>query len=164
MNHCPFDSVVVSLDADDEFIGRNVLQVFNWGYQTKKAGVLYTNFYWYMHGMNVMYGYTTDYTEHEKKNSLFRKSPMKFSHLRSYRNELIFQLDPKDLQDDNGAFFTITYDIVLFIPLMELSCGRVFKIEGEYHYLYNTGTGLNDYNDRERQVAVDNKVRGRKKY
>jgi hypothetical protein len=46
---------------------------------------------------------------------------MKFSHLRSFRNELIFQIDAKDLQDENGVFFTITYDIALFIPLMELT-------------------------------------------
>ena len=35
---------MVTLDADDEFIGRNVLQVFNWAYQTKKAGVVYSNY------------------------------------------------------------------------------------------------------------------------
>jgi len=128
MNHCPFDSVVVTLDADDEFIGRNVLQVFNWGYQTKKAGVLYTNFIWYLQGSTVMYGFTSEYSEHERKNNLFRAAPMKFSHLRSYRNEFVFQINPIDLQDDNGVFFTITYDIALFIPLMELSCGRVYKL------------------------------------
>jgi hypothetical protein len=27
---------------------------------------------------------------------------------------------------------------------MEMSCGRVAKIEGEYHLLYIIGTGLND--------------------
>ena len=47
INHCGKDSVVVTLDADDEFIGRNVLQVFNWAYQTKKAGVVYSNLYIY---------------------------------------------------------------------------------------------------------------------
>jgi hypothetical protein len=89
---------------------------------------------------------------------------MKFSHLRSYRTELIHQINPKDLQDEKGVFFTIAYDMALFFPLMELSCGRVNKIEGEFHYLYNVGTGLNDYQDRGRQVAVDNRVRGQKKY
>lgn len=88
---------------------------------------------------------------------------MRFHQLRSYRNELIFQIDPKDLQDDNGAFLTITYDLALFLPLMELSCRRVYKIDG-YHYLYNRDTGLNDYIDYERQVAVDKEIRGRKKY
>jgi len=43
---------------------------------------------------------------------------MKFGHLRSFRNELIHQIDPKDLQDANGTFFTITYDLALFYPLM----------------------------------------------
>ena len=40
----------------DAAIGDNVLQVFNWGYQTKKAGVLYTNFMWYQQGSTLMYG------------------------------------------------------------------------------------------------------------
>lgn len=63
---------------------------------------------------------------------------MKFNLLRSYRNELAFQLDPKDLQDENGDFYAVTYDQALFIPLMELSCGRVFKIKGEINYLNKT--------------------------
>ncbi len=28
---------------------------------------------------------------------------------------------------------------------MEIACGKVFKIEDEYNYLYNTGTGIGDY-------------------
>jgi hypothetical protein len=71
---------------------------------------------------------------------------MKFSHVRSYRNELIFQIDPKDLQYENGDFYPIYADIALFYPFMELSCGRVHKIEGEYSLLYNFATGLNDVN------------------
>lgn len=62
MNHCPYDSVVVTLDADDEFIGRNVLQVINWGYQTKKAGVLYSNFFYYQPGVVLKKGFTSEYS------------------------------------------------------------------------------------------------------
>ena len=52
---------------------------------------------------------------------------------------------------------------IMFL-LMELSCGRVNKIEGEYHYLYNRGTGINDYIvDLERQTAVGELIRKRKK-
>ena len=32
------------VDADDELIGRNTLKMFNWVYQTKKSGVLYSNY------------------------------------------------------------------------------------------------------------------------
>ena len=95
---------------------------------------------------------------------MYRGSPQRFSQLRSYRAELAHQINPKDLQDDKGVFFTIAYDMALFFPLMELSCGRVSKIEGEIHYLYNVGTGINDYLDVKRQVAVANKIRAQKKY
>ena len=54
--------------------------------------------------------------------------------------------------------------MALFFPLMELSCTRVHKIEGEFHYLYNTGTGLNDYNNRGKQVQIDQEVRRQEKY
>lgn len=68
---------------------------------------------------------------------------MKFSHLRSFRAELLHQLEPRHLQDGRGEFFRSTYDQALFFPLMELSCGRVYKIENEYHYLYNIWTKEN---------------------
>ena len=45
INHCSKDSIVAIVSGDDELIGRNVLQVFNWAYQTKKAGVIYSNYY-----------------------------------------------------------------------------------------------------------------------
>ena len=55
--------------------------------------------------------------------------------------------------------------MVIYFPLMELSCGRVNKIDG-YHYLYNINTGLNDYAmDRSKQVKIDSAVRrSSKKY
>ena len=85
-DYCSPDSVAVNLDADDEFIGKNVLKVFNAGYQLKKAGVLYSNFYWYDQGRNIMLGFTSEYTEADKKNANYRRAPQRFSHLRSFRN------------------------------------------------------------------------------
>lgn len=38
--------------------------------------------------------------------------------------------------------------MALFLPLMELSCGRVHRLDGEIQYLYNYGTGKNDYEVR----------------
>lgn len=64
-------------------------------------------------------------------------------------------MDVKDLQDRNGAFLTITYDVALTLPMMELSCGRVHKIEGEIQYLYNSATGNNDGWVIQGQVARD---------
>lgn len=42
--YCSKDSISMIVDGDDELIGHNTLQLFNWWYQTKKSGVLYSNF------------------------------------------------------------------------------------------------------------------------
>lgn len=111
-----------------------------------------------------MLGFTSEYTQAEKSSNSYRQAPQRFSHLRSYRTELFRKIETKDFQDDQGKFFTIAYDMVMYFPLMELSCGRIAKIAG-YHYLYNINTGLNDYQvDRNKQTQVDNRVRNSKKY
>jgi glycosyltransferase involved in cell wall biosynthesis len=63
IHHCSKDSIVITIDADDEFVGRNVLNVFNWGYRTKKSGVIYTNFYWFQQPQTLMYGFTSEYSQ-----------------------------------------------------------------------------------------------------
>lgn len=69
----------------------------------------------------------------------------------------------KDLQDDKGEFFKITCDVAIYLPLMELACGRVEHIN-EFQYLYNTETGLNDYIQLDFQKKTDKDIRAKKKY
>lgn len=76
---------MVTIDGDDQLIGRNVLQVFNWAYQTLKAGVVYSNFVRYG-SEGVEPGFTKTYKEQEKKDNKYRDVKMKFSHLKSFRN------------------------------------------------------------------------------
>lgn len=111
-----------------------------------------------------MYGFTSEYTESEKSGNLYRQSPQRFSHLRTYRTKLFRKIDKKDFQDAQGKFYTSAYDMAMYFPLMELSCQRINKIAG-YHYLYNINTGLNDYAvDRNKQATIDGRVRSSKKY
>lgn len=49
---------MLTVDSDDELLGRNVLKVFNWAYQREKVGVVYSNFYRYMEGREVVRGFT----------------------------------------------------------------------------------------------------------
>ena len=100
INHCSKDSIVITLDADDEFNGRNVLKVFNWGYTTKKSGVLYSNYYFYQPPTKVKGGFTKEYSDNEKKNNLYRDVPMRFSQLRSFRAEIISKINTDDWKDD----------------------------------------------------------------
>jgi glycosyltransferase involved in cell wall biosynthesis len=162
--YCSTDSIVLNLDADDEFIGKNVLKTFNAGYQQFKSGVAYSNFFWYEQGENVMLGFTSDYTDKEKEYRKYRQAPQRFSHLRSYRTELFLKIKKEDFQDKDGNFWTSAYDMVMYFPLMELSCGRVNKIDG-FHYLYNINTGLNDYAvDNTKQNKIDQVLRRGDRY
>lgn len=67
---------------------------------------------------------------------------MRYSHLKSYRTELFRRLDKSNFLDPSGKFFGFASDVAIYLPVMEVACQRVHKIEG-YHYLYNTGTGNN---------------------
>lgn len=53
---------------------------------------------------------------------------MKFHHLHSFRTELLYQINPKGLLDTCGKMFRASNDWGLYMPLMELSCGRVDHI------------------------------------
>ena len=93
-NYCSPDSIVVTVDGDDELIGKNVLKMFNAGYQLHKAGVIYSNFYWYDQGRNIMLGFTSEYTKNDKNTSNYRKAPQRFASLKSFRTELFLKINP----------------------------------------------------------------------
>ena len=60
------------VDADDELIGKNVLKEFNAAYQQKKAGVVYSNFFYYKDNSFLRVGFTTSYMQKEKDKNLYR--------------------------------------------------------------------------------------------
>lgn len=58
-NYCNKDAIALHVDGDDQLLGMNTLKLFNWAYQTKKAGVIYSNFYFFKQKMkNVRGGFT----------------------------------------------------------------------------------------------------------
>ena len=71
-SYCSTDSVAMVVDADDELIGKNVLKVFNAAYQQKKAGVIYSNFFYYKHASFLRVGFTGEYSDREKDQNQYR--------------------------------------------------------------------------------------------
>ena len=86
-NHCAPDSIAMVLDGDDEFADRNVLKALNAGYQSKHAGVIYSNFFWFNQKEKLIsLGETREYDDEEKKLNRYRKLIQKFSQLRTFRS------------------------------------------------------------------------------
>lgn len=88
--YCSEDSIVMSIDGDDELIGKNVFKIFNAQYQILKGGVIYSNFYYYDQSQHkIMSGFTDEYPRAEKESNLYRYAPQRFSQLRSFRKVLL---------------------------------------------------------------------------
>lgn len=88
---------------------------------------------------------------------------MKYSHVRTHVTALWKTLDKTVYQDEAGEFYKVTYDFATYTPMMEHACGRVYYI-GNFFYLYNGMTGLNDgWVNYGGQIDVVYKVRAKPK-
>lgn len=142
--HCGKDDIVVLVDGDDELLGRYSLKVFNDLYQKHNAEVVYSNhIQFYTHIKQTYRGWSMDYSPEEKKNNLYRDVVQRIAHLRSFKARLYLAVKEADLKDEKGEWLASTYDEVICLPVLELSCGRIVYIE-EFFYLYNFGIGTND--------------------
>ncbi len=117
----------------------------------------------YIRSKIIKAGFTAEYTKEEKDKSAYRKNKLKISHLRSYRVDLYHYINEEDLKKNN-LFFPVTYDVAIFMPMLELSCGRNNRID-EAHYLYSYDTGTNDYSRKDNSQGVYNEIiRAKQKY
>lgn len=152
------------VDGDDELLVRDSLKVFNAVYQQKKVDVVYSNhlkLYW--HQNDVFKGWSAAYSAEEVGDNSYRDVPQKISHLRSFKVALFLEVKEEDMKDEHGSWFGSTYDEVLLLPVLEMSCGRIAFVE-EYFYMYNFGIGTNDLMvDEKKQKEIADLVKHRKK-
>jgi hypothetical protein len=70
-------------------------------------------------------GWSLPYKEEEKANNSYREVAQKISHLRSFRVDLYLEIKEKDLKNKEGVWFNSTYDEVICLPMLEMSCGNI---------------------------------------
>lgn len=77
---------------------------------------------------------------------------------------MFHKINITDLKDESGEFYKVTYDLIIMHPMMEMSCTHVHWVQ-EFVYLYNIGTGLNDFQtNRKEQLRVAEIARNKPKY
>lgn len=153
----------MTVDGDDELIGKNVLSLFNSFYQRLKGGFIYSNFYQYIPNEIIYNGTSRYYDYKEKEEVKFREIHVKGIQIRSFNSSLFRSIDKSNFLDTHGNFYRMTYDVAIVIPTKERACGRVYFIP-ERHYLYNYLTGLNDAEvDEKLQISVAKEIRKKKK-
>lgn len=141
-------SIIVTLDLDDWFPHDNVLNVLD-NYYNEDIWMTYGSMYQTGNPHIVGLG---RHSNHVIENNLFRQDDWKASHLRTYRKELIMQVDDSYLKDSNGNWLSSAGDVAEMVTMLEL-CGERFCFIPEPLYVWNRGNILSEmYHHVEEQL------------
>lgn len=128
-DYCDNDDIVILVDGDDELLGVNIFKVFNSVYTKKNLDVLYSNLIVNEKNADLKRGFSSAYTEEEKKLMKYREGDTRMFPLRSFKVSTFLKIRVNDLKDDKGDWFRCAYDQCIMPQLLELSCGKNEYIE-----------------------------------
>ena len=159
---CSDDEIFVILDGDDAFAHADVLKRVNQMHSQPNKEV------WYTYGdfkafSGTMASWTSPIPEWALVENRIRQWPHMATHLRTCRAWLAKQIKIEDFFY-NGYFFTMTGDVALFEPIMEMA-GRRYHMTREVLYDYNDMNVLNDHVvDKKLQSNINTYIRRKKSY
>lgn len=142
------EDVICILDGDDHLIRPDALDVINGLYQDDTL-LTYGQYIW----PNGAIGHCKAYTESEFKT--LRTGGYWASHMRTFKYKLYKELLNQDpnlncYKNKKGEYYTITYDVAIMTPLMEMAGFTKVKFNPDPVYFYR----IHEQNDH----AVDAKL------
>jgi glycosyltransferase involved in cell wall biosynthesis len=157
------EDIICLLDGDDHLIGNDVLTLLNDMYQDET--LLTYGQYQFSNG-NI--GHCKPYTKEEFDN--LRKGSYWASHIRTFKFKLYKELISQDpslscYKNVKGEFFTMTYDVAIMTPLMEIAGFKRIKFNPKpiyYYRLHNNNDHIVNWGlqkDIEQEIFAKNKFR-----
>jgi len=161
-NHTFDEDIVLILDGDDFLYNKQVLSTLDRKYNDHNCWLTYGS---YINLSTMNRGkFATELPKQVIESNTFRDYKWCTSHLRTFRSFLFKQIKTEDLKDDNGNFFTITGDLAIMFPMLEMSRERSLYIH-DLLYIWNDLNELNDHKkDNKLQVETEMFIRGLNKY
>jgi len=138
--HCSDKDIVVLLDGDDWFKHENVLSTVVRAYDDANILMTYGQYEEYPSGR---IGQCQAIPRTVIEAHAYRKYPWVTSHLRTFYAGLFKKIKKEDFMYQ-GDFFTVTWDMAILFPMLEMAAGR-WKFIEDVLYVYNMATPLNDY-------------------
>jgi glycosyltransferase involved in cell wall biosynthesis len=139
------NDIIVLLDGDDWLLNKNVLSYINDFYEKNSDC-------WIMYGSSQW----TDgrpccarpYSQADFDRGL-RKSGFKVSHIRTFRAGLYHSIADQDsgfscMMDDKGEWYRMTYDVAMFLPMLEMAGLKHTFYNDKKLYVYNRGNPISD--------------------
>ena len=159
--NCGNEEVIILLDGDDWLSSARVLDHLSKIYD-KDALVTYGSYVYNPGGQKGVE--PSEYPAEIIQTNAFRKDVWRASHLRTFKYGLWKKINKKDLKDETGKFYEMTYDQAIMLPLLEMSSGRTAYIPEVLH-VYNRQNPLNvDKIKAQKQFELATMIRNKKPY
>ncbi len=137
------NDIVVLLDGDDWLLNKNSLSFINDYYNENDCWIMYGSSKWTDGRQCCSRPYSKD--EFPK----LRNLPFKVSHIRTFRAGIYHEIIKQDpnlncFKDKNGNWYTMTYDVAIFFPLLEIAGFDKVKHNEKPLYVYNRNNPISD--------------------
>lgn len=158
---CKDNEIVALVDGDDFLAHNQVFHILNQCYAYPSTWLTYSQFVLLEHNA-IGWGYPYPYEVMRDKS--FRSYSNIPTHLRTFYAGLFKKIKLEDLMLE-GGFFTMTYDMAIMLPMVEMASNGHIVFIPDTLYIYNDMNSLNDHKvDQALQVKLDKYMRTKKPY
>ena len=99
-----------------------------------------------------------------RKFNLYRKYFWYASHLRTFRHDLWLSINPNDLINKSGQYFSVAWDLAIMFPMLEMAGNRQEFLQ-DLLYVYNDQNPISDHKIRRKeQILAAKEIRRKKIY
>jgi glycosyltransferase involved in cell wall biosynthesis len=156
------NDIMIMVDADDWLANPYVLSVVK-KYYNDDPELLVTHGSWAPYPKPNIHN-NNPYSEEEFKQGI-RKFQWRGSHLKTFRFKLWRHIREEDLRDDTGNLFSVTGDLALMFPLLEMAGYHRVKFISDVLYIYNQETSFSDdKKNLQRQMWLTDWLASKKPY
>ena len=154
----PSKTIDILLDGDDYLYSGDVLNIIYEKYLNTNCLITYGS-HLSSHGVQ-----GKKYPWLIRKFNLYRKYFWYASHLRTFRHDLWLSVNPNDLLDKNGQYFSVAWDLAIMYPMLEMAGNRQEFVK-DLLYVYNDQNPISDHKIRRReQILAAKEIREKKRY
>lgn len=156
------EDIIVTLDGDDWLSRKDVLTMLDMVYRNTDCRMTYGSYAEYPGGK--VGKFAKQIPPEWINQKLLRRAPWQASHLRTFKFDLWNRIDVADLQDKDGNFYRMAWDLAFMFPMLEMAGAKSFYIP-EPLYVYNMDNPLNDHKlDNQLQIKTETEIRQKPPY
>lgn len=146
------DDVIVTLDGDDWFAGKDTLSIVK-RYYTQNPNLLVTHGSWISYPDPSMDTNNIPYSKKDWEIGV-RKVGWRASHLRTFKYKIWKYVNHKDLIGPDGLYARVAWDLAIMFPMLEMAGQDRVKYVFERIYTYNQESPYNDHKMRLKEQKV----------